>query len=309
MKEYPSTYKENSGIIEKICQLRGEIPLDEIAVLFRTNRQSGYLLEMLMERGIPFYARERVPLVYDHWIARDLLCYLKLAAGSRERGLFLQIMNRPLRYLSRDVLDEPQVDLDSWEAVYEEQPWVARRIAQLAEDLQVISHMGPYAAMNYIRKGVGYEEFVREYAGEHGQNEQELFDVMDELMQSAVGFQSLAQWQEHVQAYRENMKKQMQDMTGGDGVQILTLHGAKGLEFDTVFLPQLLEGQLPYKKAVLPDAIEEERRLCYVGMTRAKNRLYLSCSKTLYNKEAVASRFLSEMKESERSGKSSTAER
>jgi DNA helicase-2/ATP-dependent DNA helicase PcrA len=105
------------------------------------------------------------------------------------------------------------------------------------------------------------------------------------------------------------MKKQMQDMTGGDGVQILTLHGAKGLEFDTVFLPQLLEGQLPYKKAVLPDAIEEERRLCYVGMTRAKNRLYLSCSKTLYNKEAVASRFLSEMKESERSGKSSTAER
>ena len=87
----------------------------DIAVLFRTNRQSGYLLEQLMEAGIPFYAKERVPLVYDHWIAKDMICYLKLAAGSRERGLFLQIMNRPLRYLSRDVLDDPQVDLDSWD--------------------------------------------------------------------------------------------------------------------------------------------------------------------------------------------------
>jgi DNA helicase-2/ATP-dependent DNA helicase PcrA len=83
----------------------------------------------------------------------------------------------------------------------------------------------------------------------------------------------------------------------------MTCHGAKGLEFDTVFMPQLLEGLLPYKKAVLPDAIEEERRLCYVGMTRAKNRLYLSYSKTLYHKEAAASRFLAEIQETECSGR------
>lgn len=297
VQEYPSTLKENRAIIEKIRERQAAgVPLSEMAVLFRTNRQSGYLLEQLMEAGIPFYAKEHVPLVYDHWIAKDMLCYLELAAGKRDRRLFLQIMNRPLRYLSRDVLDEPQVDLDSWEAVYEEQPWIARRIEQLAEDLQVMSHMGPFAAMNYVRKGVGYEEFVIDFGREHGQNEQELLDVLDELQQSAVGFHTLEQWQTHVEEYRVRMKTaQAEKDAERNGVQILTLHGAKGLEFDTVFLPQLLEGQLPYKKAVLDADIEEERRLFYVGMTRAKEQLIISHSQTLYNKDATASRFLSEL--------------
>lgn len=296
--QYPSSLKENRAIIETIQKRAATgVRYDDMAVLFRTNRQSGYLLELLMESGIPFYAKERVPLVYDHWIAKDVLCYLKLASGSRDRGSILQIMNRPVRYLSRDVLDEPVVDMDSWEAVYEEQPWIARRIAQLAEDLQVMSHMGPFAAMNYIRKGIGYEEFVVDFAREHGQPEQELVDILDELQQSAVGFQSLDLWQAHVAEYRARMQEEQKKSEGNkEGVHILTLHGAKGLEFDTVFLPQLLEGMLPYKKAVLDADIEEERRLFYVGMTRAKNTLMITHSKTLYNKDATASRFLSELK-------------
>ncbi len=295
--EYPSALRENRAVIAQIKKRMSQgIAPSDMAVLFRTNRQSGYLLEMLMQEGIPFYAKEHVPLVYDHWIAKDMLCYLRLASGDRSRGLFLQVMNRPVRYLSRDVLDEPQIDLDSWEAVYEEQPWIARRIAQLAEDLQVMSHMGPFAAMNYVRKGVGYEEYVIEYARTHGQDAQELLAVLDELQQSAVGFPSLHEWQEHVDAYRIRMREEQKNRENrGDGVQILTLHGAKGLEFDTVFIPQLIEGQLPYKKAVLDADIEEERRLFYVGMTRAKNCLMISHSKTLYNKDATASRFLSEL--------------
>lgn len=111
-----------------------------------------------------------------------------------------------------------------------------------------------------------------------------------------MGFHSLGEWQAHVADYRARMRAEQkkQEMTG-EGVQILTLHGAKGLEFDTVFLPQLMEGLLPYKKAVLDADIEEERRLFYVGMTRAKEQLYISSSKTLYNKDAAASRFLSNL--------------
>ena len=124
-----------------------------------------------------------------------------------------------------------------------------------------------------------------------------LLDILDELQQSAVGFQSLDLWQAHVAEYRARMQAEQKKSEGNkDGVRILTLHGAKGLEFDTVFLPQLLEGMLPYKKAVLDADIEEERRLFYVGMTRAKDMLMITHSKTLYNKDATASRFLSELK-------------
>lgn len=297
VREYPSAYRENLAVIETIRALfeRGTAYRD-MAVLYRTNRQAGPLLEQLMEQGIPFFAREAVPLVYDHWIARDVLCYLRLGAGGRRRGDFLQIMNRPLRYLSRDVLDEPQVDLECWEAVYEEQPWIARRIVQLAEDLQVMSRMGPFAAVSYVRKGIGYEEFVLDYARTHGAKEQELLEVLEELQQSAAGFSSLGEWQTHIAACRQHMREeQKRKGMSGEGVQILTLHGAKGLEFDTVFLPQLLEGEIPYKKAIVDADIEEERRLFYVGMTRAKERLFLSSCKTRCQKDTAASRFLAEL--------------
>lgn len=296
MQEFPSPLRENQAIIREIRELHANgAGYSDIAVLFRTNRQAGYLLELLTREGIPFVAKERVPLLYDHWIAKDMLAYLRLASGRRERSLFLQIMNRPVRYLSRDVLDEPTVDLDCWEAVYEEQPWIARRIAQLSEDLQVMSHMGPFAAMNYVRKGVGYEEYVMEYADTHGQSRAELTDVLDELQQSAAGYQNLAEWESHVTEYCARMREKKADRTDADGVQILTLHGAKGLEFPAVFIPQLMEGLLPYRKAVLEADIEEERRLFYVGMTRAKDRLWISHSTTVNNKDAAASRFLSEL--------------
>ena len=119
---------------------------------------------------------------------------------------------------------------------------------------------------------------------------------MDELQQSAVGYDSVEQWQVHIAEYRRQMEEEyLKREQQQEGVRILSLHSAKGLEFDTVFLPQLYEGSLPYKKAVLPADIEEERRLFYVGMTRAKNELYLLTCLNVRNKNVQASRFLDEL--------------
>lgn len=82
-----------------------------MAVIFRTNTQPRLLVGRLMEYNIPFQMRDVIPNIFDHWIARNILTYIKLAMGNRDRKLFLQVMNRPKRYISRSMITEPQVDL------------------------------------------------------------------------------------------------------------------------------------------------------------------------------------------------------
>lgn len=102
--------KENLRIIRDICDAveRGKSYRD-FAVLFRTNTQPRLLMEQMMEYNIPFRTRDRIPNLYEHWIAKDIFAYIRIAQGSRERRDFLQIMNRPKRYISRDSLDEDTV--------------------------------------------------------------------------------------------------------------------------------------------------------------------------------------------------------
>lgn len=82
------------------------------------------LMEKLLEYNIPFRMKDNVPNLYEHWIAKDIIAYMKIAMGSRYRKDFLKIMNRPKRYISRDSLDEETVAFDVWEWFYEDKPWV-----------------------------------------------------------------------------------------------------------------------------------------------------------------------------------------
>lgn len=267
----------------------------EFAVLFRTNTQPRLLMEMLLEYNIPFSTRDNIPNLYDHWIARDLFTYIRIARGSRARKDFLQIMNRPKRYISRDSLDEDTVAFDVWEGFYEEQPWVAERIGKLAHDLKVLAAMSPYAAINYIRHGIGYDEFCQEYAEYRRMKAEDLFDVLEELQAGAKGYESYEKWFAHIEAYTKELeelhRKQGQVK---ESVALATLHSVKGLEYDTVYIVDVNEGLMPYKKAVLDREIEEERRMFYVGMTRAKKNLHLFSVKELNNKDADVSRFIQE---------------
>ena len=125
---FESQRKENARIIWDIQEaVEKGAKYEEFAVLFRTNTQPRLLMEQLMEYNIPFRTRDTVPNLYEHWIAKDIFAYIRIAMGSRERRDFLQIMNRPKRYISRESLDEETVAFDVWEWYYEEQPWVAKR--------------------------------------------------------------------------------------------------------------------------------------------------------------------------------------
>jgi len=290
--------KENLRIIRDICDAveRGKSYRD-FAVLFRTNTQPRLLMEQMMEYNIPFRTRDRIPNLYEHWIARDIFAYIRIAQGSRERRDFLQIMNRPKRYISRDSLDEDTVAFDVWEWYFREaeQPWVAERIVTLEHDVMQLRRMNPFAAINYIRKGIGYDEFCAEYADYRRIRADELYDVLDELQESARGYEDYDGWFAHIENYTRELERLYQSQEKqSESVALSTLHSAKGLEYENVYLIDVNEGVMPYKKAVLDQDIEEERRMFYVGMTRAKKYLHLFSVKQMNQKDADISRFIAE---------------
>jgi DNA helicase-2/ATP-dependent DNA helicase PcrA len=288
--------EQNLFIIKKISEaIQNGGQFDRFAVLFRTNTQPRLLTEQLMQYNVPVRMKDRIPNIYDHWIARDILTYIRIAAGSRKRSDFLQIMNRPKRYIGRDSLCEDEVAFDEWEKMYDEQPWIAERIERLEYDVKMLKKMSPFAAVNYIRRGIGYDDYLKEYAEYRNINKDDLFDIIDELQESARGYKSYEEWSEHIADYSAEMKKlAAQKETAPNAVTLSTLHGSKGLEFDTVFIIDVNEGIMPYKKAVLDKDIEEERRLFFVGMTRAKTTLYLCSVSSLRDEAAEVSRFIEE---------------
>lgn len=270
-------------------------PYEEMAVLYRTNSGARFLVEILMEYQIPFQMRDVLPNLYDHWIARNFISYMKLAMGDRSRKEFLQVMNRPNRYISRDALEESQVSFEALRWHYEDKEWMLDRIDKFEEDLNLLKNMTPYGAVNYIRHGIGYEEYLKTYAMFRKLKLEDLYEVLEELADSAKGYQTFGEWFIHIEEYTRKLKEQAKTrISEKKGVVISTLHSVKGLEFDKVFLMDVNEGIMPYKKALTESDIEEERRLFYVGMTRARKELYLFYAKECHEKQLEPSRFLTE---------------
>lgn len=276
-------------------RLKKGYALSDIAILFRTNMQPRFLMEQLMAYNIDFKTRDQIPNLYDHWIARDIRTYIEIARGSRARKDFLMILNKPKRYIGRDSLCESQVAFDEWEKMYEEQPWIAERIEKLHYDIKMLEKMSPYAAINYIRHGIGYDDYITEYAQYRNLNKEDLFDVLEELQASAKGFNNYEAWELHIQECTEELReKAKKKQENPNAVTLSTMHSAKGLEFKSVFMIDANQGIMPYKKAVLEKDVEEERRLFYVGMTRAMKDLTICSVKELHNKSAEISQFVLE---------------
>ena len=268
--------------------------LENTAVLLRTNQEAEGLIAALMERQIPFTMKEKLPNLFQHWICRNLLAYMRFAQGERSRKLFLEIMNRPNRYISRDaVVSGREISFEQLRDFYKDKDWMCDRLTTMETHLRILKGLPPYAAINFIRKGMGYEEYLQEYALYRKIKPEELGEIMDRLSESAKGMNTLKEWEEYIEDYTRKLEEQAGKQKK-EGVQILTLHGAKGLEFDRVYILNVNEGSIPYRKAVLAPAVEEERRLFYVGMTRARKFLTLCYVKKQYEKEREPSRFLKE---------------
>lgn len=274
------------------------IPLEEMAVIFRTNTQPRLLVGRLMEYNIPFQMRDVIPNIFDHWIARNILTYIKIAMGNRDRKLFLQIMNRPKRYISRSMITDSQIDLKKLKQQTFGKKWLYEKIDKLEMDLCLLRKMEPYAAIQYIRNGIGYEDYMNEYAQFRRMNPDDLEEVLNQIQESAREYHSFEEWFAYIDSYGEELKKQIEAgrQQQKSGVTLTTMHSSKGLEYEVVFVMDINEGVTPHKKAVKDADLEEERRLFYVAVTRAKTYLFLYSVKELYQKDAQISRYIGELR-------------
>ena len=269
--------------------------LENTAILLRTNQEGEGLVNALMEYQVPFTMKEQLPNLFRHWICRNLQAYLHMAAGDRSRKNFLEMMNRPNRYISRDALPDKQISFDRLREYYKDKDWMCDRITTLETYLRILGTLSPFAAINFIRKGMGYEEYLREYAQYRKIKPEELLETLDRIHESTKGMKDLEQWERYIEEYTEKLNEQARKQQNRkEGVTVSTLHAVKGLEFDIVYILNVNEGSIPYRKAVLEEAVEEERRLFYVGMTRARKKLVLAYVKRQYEKEREPSRFLEE---------------
>lgn len=288
--------EELSFLTEEIMTHRNE---GLTAILVRTNRMAEQVSEACFRRQIPYQMREKKQDFYAQKCVVEVLSVIRFVAEGRNRSDFMAFMNKPVRYINREMLQKETVDL--WALLEEcrEDPEQYRIIQKLQQDLAMVEMLDPFGAISYIRKVMQYDCCLS--PGETGEKEKE---ILDELLERCREFHSHTAFLAHIAAYRskleqESNRKQPEADQGNakrNPVQIMTYHGSKGLEFDTVFLPFLNSGDVPHGRNLSTMELEEERRLFYVAVTRAKKSLYLS-SEGMVQGENRQSVFWAELKD------------
>ncbi|MEE1085871.1 MAG: ATP-dependent helicase [Schaedlerella sp.] len=315
VQETTDSNEESEYVAGKIAErVQNGVPLEEIAVLYRTHTDARALVEKLAESRIPFQMKEIMPNLYQHFIAKDIMAYFRLATGNGSRSDFIQIMNRPKRYLARECVSSSGIwkiqsegelagvgqkqQFEEIRKFYMDKDWMQDRVDQMEFDLKILGRITPYGALNYLRKKVGYDDFLREYAQVRKMDIQDFKEILAEIEEAMRLYETFDEWFKHVDEYTKMLKTNEQKKEiEQTGVRLMTIHASKGLEFDTVFIIQTNEGRIPYQKSLREENEEEERRLFYVGMTRAKEMLQITYVKQKNGKEKSPSRFIDELLE------------
>lgn len=287
---FPDSDKENREIVNLLQDLKRQGRLNGTAVLFRRHADGQALAGLLERFRIPCIQADQGKPISGHFVTEDITAYLRLISGDRTRKNFYKIMNRPVRGIARESCRGEAVNFPLLLAYHAMDTGVMNQIRRLEQDCLRAEGMGLYAAVMYIRKRMGYETWLRKQY--QGKTLEAHMSVLLRLQELAGQTEDLCQWEARLE--KENRQKGKVTGTGQhrEGVRLLTFHSSKGLEFDQVIMPDLNEGTVPHKKASSEKELEEERRMFYVGMTRAKERLYLFYRTGTKEEPETPSRFL-----------------
>jgi len=293
--------QEAAKIAERIRSMwKKGADLDSIAVIYRLNLQARAFADAFLNANIPYRNRDEMPVIYDHWIAQDFFAYLRLAMRLHKKLKSgydpdaERIINKPFRYIGKAFLQGMKQSNSDIFQMYHRDPTLhtstKSNIEELRDDLRTIAKRKTTDAIRYIRVAMGYNEHIKEHSAYRKLNPAGLIEIADELQSAAKAFPDPEAFLAHARAAIEAAKDP--ENRQGPCCTLTTFHSAKGLEYDTVFIAGAVEEVIPYVRSKTDADIEEERRLFYVGVTRARHELYISTIKTRYEKKVEPSRFL-----------------
>jgi DNA helicase-2/ATP-dependent DNA helicase PcrA len=266
-RRYESRQKQYEQIA--LFLKKHEDELSNIAILFRTNSEAMALSTVLCSYGIPNNLEAGNGAIYENEAVKLCLDYLSFAYEGHKRSDFFKIMNHPVRYISRDSALKDLVTEREVSEYYRGNQERLKSVKELFRHLNMIEHLRPSLSVRYIRRTIGIDKL---YPGS--------MDVLDEFEKEASNYENtikmLMEIRERADFEKDRVKELRAKASRGNVVKLLTMHAAKGLEFDMVWLPDLNEGIIPSRNATTDKETEEERRMLYVAMTRAKKALIMS---------------------------------
>ncbi|MFQ9514863.1 MAG: ATP-dependent helicase [Eubacterium sp.] len=285
------------------CQIkkyiRNGIRPGEIVILVRNNIQITGVRDFLCNEMIDTYNARGKNAAYQGMVAKDVIAYIKAALCNEKVWLsenkdLIYILNKPSRFISRQVIGQEKMDFEGLKRVYKHSREVLKQIEQLQFHLKMIAGLNPSAALTYIRNGTGYEKYLQQYAMERKIKLTGLIKQFDKIQKESLKFTTLKEWL----AYIDMQSKIQEEEENREKVNIMTMHGSKGLEFKAVFIIDANQGIVPSSKAVRERDFQEERRVFYVAMTRAAEILNIYGVEESLGCSVEISMFVSESLES-----------
>lgn len=299
--QFKNRDKELGVILKDIKnrQRKGEA-LEEIAILYRNNAQAQQIASLCTKMEIPFYTNEPVYHIYEHWIFRDILNFKKVADNKCNVFEFLSVINRPNKYVSRKILPTEYSEEGVMKSVFKiSEPWKRKKMQDAFDDfyywMEKMSEMTPSDFISSMRKKLKYDDFIKDYAESNRLDISQFTDVLDEIEETSKVFTTFPEWLDFTKKELEEFKEKIRGKTKEGSISLSTMHKAKGLEWDVVFIVDANEEITPYYKATTEEDIEDERRMFYVATTRARKELNICYFEKRNKTPMYPSRFIKDM--------------
>lgn len=268
--------EQGRAIVNTIINNKDKNSFKDNVVLYRTNMESRAIIDSFIRSRIPFKVLDSEYNFYNHSICKDLLSYLKLSIDICDKEAFFNIANKPFRYISKNHIQKALNSTehrDVFDLLIENcdiHPFQVKNLENIKKDIKALNKKTPEKAVISILSDLEYRDYIKSYCHRYKQDEEEVLNIIDEFKEATLEFKTIIEFLNHVSSVEKTLKVNSKEHI--DSVMLSTIHGVKGMEFKNVFMINAVDDYIPHKSS---NNLEEERRIFYVGITRAIENLYI----------------------------------